>query len=447
MQTVRVVTVLVAMLSVLPAQGSVISGLEDYAKDPAKGVISDIQKTGSNLIEQGNNDANGLIVHGGMEIDAATRSAIIGLGGDLDKTVGDLTQGEQEVILSLLNLQNQMKGLTNTAYDLKDTTMVDLTAWESGWVFAHTPDFFVQSIRGTALLPQPGDYHITVTAYGFGTSSDSRADISGTINGNAVQFSEIDQTSQRGQAILAVPNATLAPLFASNKLITVELMLKVKLSRKKFLHTSVNNYQFPIYLLLYPPQVATVTVATTAPTYGWVSIGNVESPVVTTPDTNGCKYCDTSCTSKNNTTVVVPGMHTPPLVGDEKIVSGSLDCRSANLCAYTARTNINIVDNSSRANATWEACTHPAQYVLEAQVQQWKQTGSSSTSATKVLAIDNPQVVTIPDNASLIIINVTSFTKQTYSMVYPQVDPHSVLTANMQAGTSNLVLTAIPPAS
>jgi hypothetical protein len=436
----------VCVLSTSRLQASIIDGLAKYAKDPVSGVISDAKKVASDLISQGENAGNGMMTHGGMELEALTQSAINGLGSDLNKTVGDLSVGEQQVILSLVSLQDQVKQLGDTAYDLKDTTVVDLTAWQSGWVFAHTPNFFVQSIRGTGFLPQPGDYHITVTAYGFGESSDSSAEITGTLNGAPVQFSEVDQTSQRGKAIIAIPNAAIAPLFSSDKLTVATLTLNVKLSRKKFLHTQINNYSFPVHLLLYPSKVAIINVKITEPSFGWVAIGDVDSPPVYSDDRDGCKYCDTKCTSKKNTTIPVAGVHAPPVVGDQKITGATLDCRSANLCAFTVRYTYHIVENGGRVNASWESCTHTALYYVHAAVQQYEQTGTTETAKTVDLDINNPQVVTLPDQTSLIVVNVTSFTKQQYSLVYPQKDPHSIVTLTWQPHTHNFVLTAIPPA-
>jgi hypothetical protein len=432
------------------AQATVIDDLAAYAKNPAKGVVSDFQKAGGNLIAQGEAAGNGLISHAGMELDAASRSAILGLGADIDKNVENLTQGEQAILLSLLQLEKKGQQLTDQAYDLKDTTVVDLTSWESGWIFAHTPDFFVQSIRGTALLPQPGDFHVTVTALGFGESSDSKADITATLNGNPVKFSEIDQVSQRGKAVLAIPNGVITPLFAPDQLKTITLNLNVQLTRKRWLFGHrVNNYPFPITLLLYPAKIATVTVTTTAPKFDWVSVGNTDSPA-TTQDKDGCKFCNTNCTAKNTVTVDVSGVHTPLVVGDEKLVSGSLECRTGDLCAFEAfdRRHIDIINNGSRETATWETCTHPAQYVLHAATQQWQRVGDSTVAGTAInLDINTPQVVPLPDSVSLVVVDVTSFTKQQYRLVLPQLDPHSVITAQRQPATPNLVITAVPPGS
>src|SRR6185312_1717350 len=61
-----------------------------------------------------------------------------------------------QALLTVLQLENKAGQIKDVAYDLRDTTVVDLTDWQSHWSFASTPGFMVQSIRGTALLPQAG---------------------------------------------------------------------------------------------------------------------------------------------------------------------------------------------------------------------------------------------------------------------------------------------------
>jgi len=63
-----------------------------------------------------------------------------------------------QALLTVLQLENKAGQIKDVAYDLRDTTVVDLTDWQSHWSFASTPGFMVQSIRGTAILPQAGDY-------------------------------------------------------------------------------------------------------------------------------------------------------------------------------------------------------------------------------------------------------------------------------------------------
>ena len=438
--------VVICYMAALSAKAdTVISEIAQYAKDPASKVISDFQNAGGQLIDQGQAAGNGMITHAGMELDAASRNAVIGMGADLDKQVGNLTQGEQAVILSLQRLQDQGKKLTDGAYNLKDTTVVDLTSWEHNWIFAHTPDFFVQSIRGTALLPQPGDYQVSLIALGLGEASDSKAEITATLNDKAFQFASVDQTSQRGQAILTLPNAAIAPLFAPDKLALANLKITVKLSRKKIFGWKTHSYDFPVKLLLYPARIATVNVTMTAPDYDWVSIGDTPSQVVLSPDKNGCKYCDPSCTAKNSVDTVVPGVHTPLAVGDERIISATQSCTPNNLCQYVSRQNIAVIDNGARARMTWETCSGPASFQLHGATQQWQLVGSKTTSEKVALAIDDPQVVQLPDGVTLIVVEVTSFTKQHYKLILPQNDPHSIISAQRQPATANLVISAVPP--
>ena len=122
--------------------------------------------------------------------------------------------------------------------------MVDLTEWQRGWVFAHAPDFLLKSIQGTALLPQPGDYQSTTTAVRakeFALTDLSRR-LTATLDGKPLQLSEVDQVSKDASAILSIPNAALAPLFAADALKVVTVTLDVAVTRKHFLGSHTNTH-------------------------------------------------------------------------------------------------------------------------------------------------------------------------------------------------------------
>ncbi|HKV92348.1 MAG TPA: hypothetical protein VJW20_07350 [Candidatus Angelobacter sp.] len=443
----RLIKYCVAMLlcAICSANASVGDKLKDIAKEPAKPVLDEIEKKAQNLIAQGQQVGNGIISHGGMELDAATRSAILGLGDDVGKTVENLTAGEQAVIISLRELETKVQGLKDTAYDLRDTTVVDLTEWESGWIFAHTPDFFVQSIKGTALLPQAGNYHITVTAYGFGQSSDSKAEITGSVDGKPVKFADVDQTSERGNAIIGLPNDTFSSMFSKDSLKIVTLDLNVTISRKHFFGWKSHSYQFPVKLLLYPAQIAAATVHVTAPKFGWVAVQDVLSAPIITADRDGCKYCDPSCAANNALDVVVPGGHNPQIPGDEHITSAQLECTSGSICAFNCRNSVNVTANGTRAVASWSTSSHPTQWFLRGKVEQWQQTGNTVSDQDIKLNIDTPIVINLPEKYSLITVDVTSFTKQKYTLVLPTNDSHGTVSAVVQPATQNLVLSALLP--
>ena len=58
-------------------------------------ILDDAEKKAESLIQQGQNVANGLISHAGIELDATVQSANQGLGANINKTVEQLANGEQ----------------------------------------------------------------------------------------------------------------------------------------------------------------------------------------------------------------------------------------------------------------------------------------------------------------------------------------------------------------
>lgn len=442
--TLQRVRLLVALFCLsMSASAADLPSLAQYAKDPAKGFIDDAEKAAQNLIAQGQQVGNGLISHAGMELDAAARSAMLGLGDDLNKAIGSLGQGEQSALSSILQLENTARSLANKAYDFRDTTVIDLANLERAVWFTHVPDFFVQSIKNTAFVPQPGDFHIVVTALGFGISAESKADIAATLNGNPITLTEVDQ-SQNGQAVLGLPNAVISPLFG-DKMRVITLSLNLKLSRRHFFGWKTKKYQFPVNVILYPAQLAVATVHITTPVFSWVPVQDVLSAPIVTADKDGCKYCNPACAANNALDVSVPGGHNPAIKEDMRIVSARLECYSGSICAFNGQQNISITSNGTRAAGTWVTCSHPTQWRLRGVVQQWEQTGSSVHDQKINLTLDKPQVIELPINTSLVTVDIETFTKQEYTLVLPTSDPHQVVSAVQQIGTQNLVISAMPP--
>lgn len=451
MRNILLTSVIVLLASAELCHADVVSDLSAYAKNPAKGIIDDAQKTAGNLISQAQGAGNGLVSHAGSELNTAAQSAILLLGNDINKKVEDLDAGEQNALVAILQLEQWANTQMGKAYDIKDTSVVDLTNWESHWLITKTPDFFVQSIRGTALLPEPGDYHITVTALGLGVSSESKASITASIDGRPIVLSDIDQTKQSGVAIIALPNASISPLFDQKVLVVKTLKLTVVLTRRHWYGSRTHSYDFPVYLTLYPKQVATVTVQVTTPTFGWVPAADVVSAPIVTQDKDGCKYCDSSCAANNALDVKVPGPASgPPVLNGERIVSANLECTTGSTCAFNGQQRVSIVSNGTEASATWVTCSHPTQWYLRAHAQVWEQTGSTSTNQTYDVLIDNPITVPIAANASLVTAGVKTFTGEAYSVILPGTDPHQVLSLNLTGQASSgqvLAISGIAPVS
>ncbi|GEM_PF-6033918 len=428
-------------------RADVLDTLKSYAKDPAKGFLDDAETKAKNVIARGQDAADGAITHAGQVIDVAARDAIIGLGAHINKAIGDLDLGEQNVLASILDLETKADHILAGVYDLRDTTAVDLTNILRGVVFVHAPDFLVQAIKGTALLPQKDDYHITVTAVGFGQTSDSMAEITASLNGNPIKLGEVDQVSEAGNAILSIPNGTILRLFAPDSLKFADLALNVNIKRKHWywFGWKSHHYQVPIRLMLYPTHVATVTVHFTAPSFGWVSTGDVFSATKQTEEKDGCKFCDVSCTSKPTFDVTVPGNHTPTAVGDERITKAGVECiAGGSICAFNVRSGTDISANGTRASGHVETCSHPTVWRLRASVERWQQTGDPTNDQKIEVLVDRPQVIPLPDGVSSVTIDVVSSTKQNYTFVIPSSDPHGILNATMPPGSHSLIISALP---
>lgn len=418
-------------------------------KDPAKGTIDDAEAAAQRLLAQAQATGNGLLSNAASQLDAVAQSAALVLGSDINKNIGQLNQAEQVALVGLAKLQSSININVSQAYDLRDTTIVDLTQWESNIPFVHRPDFFVQTIKNTAFLPQPGDYHMTIIAYGLGPfNSDSKNVVTATLEGKPIALSEVDQT-QSGVAVISIPNAALSGYFGQDSLKVVTLGLSVKLSRRHFLGWHSNQYSFPIHLTLYPNQVATATLHISTPVYSWVDTGSdVLSAPYTTPEKNGCDG-NVACRANNGPldVRVVGPLNGDPIPNGQRISSAVLECNSGSICAFAGCQQISTIDNSTHASATWCTWSHPTQWQLRGHVQEWRQVGTNVTDIPIVIAVDRPVTLPLPADHSLLVLDVKSFTKYVYTMVLPANDTHNLVDATLTGPQNDtLAVSAIPPA-
>ena len=416
-------------------------------KDPAKGTIDDAENAVQRLLAQAQQTGNGLESNAASQLDAIAQGTMLILGNDINTENGKLNSMELAALLGLEKATKSINVDINQAYNLRDTTIVDITQWKSGIPFTHTPDFFVQTIDNTATLPEPGDYHITVIGYGFGISDESKAVVTAQLNGQPVSLSEVDQ-SKSGTAIIAIPHDSLAPLFNLTKLNIVTLTLNVTISRKHFITGwKSNQYKFPVHMTLYPPQMAMATLHLTTPVYNWVDTGSdALSAGYTTPEKNGCNG-NPGCRANNGPIDIrVPGpLSGPPIPGEQRITSATLQCNSGSICDFNGCQQISILENFTHASATWCTWSHPTQWQLRGHVQEWRLVGSQVTDQQIAIVVDHPVTVQFPPNFSLATLDVKSYTGYVYTMVLPANDSHDTVSAALGTGNT-YVFSAITPA-
>jgi hypothetical protein len=415
--------------------------------DPAKGTIDHAEQAVQRLLAQAQQVGNGLESNAASQLDAIAQGTLLILGNDVTKQVKTLNTMELAALLGLEKATKSLNVDIQKAYDLRDTTIVDITQWKSGIPFTETPDFFIQTIHNTAFLPQPGDYHITLVGYGFGEVADLRTTITAQLEGHPVALSEVDQTTNYGTAIIAIPNASLQPLFRPTGLNIVTLSLSVTVSRKHFLTGSTTHqYTFPVHLTLYPPQLATATLHVTRPVNAWVDTGtDTLSAGYTTPEKGGCDG-NPGCRANNGPIDIrVPGpLSGPTILGQQRIIEARLQCNSGSICNFSDCQQISIVDNATHASATWCTWSHPTQWQLRGHVQEFRTTGSQTSDQQIPIIVDHPVTVQFPSDYSLATLDVKTYTGFVYTMVLPANDSHNIVNAALNVGNT-YVFSGITP--
>jgi hypothetical protein len=88
--------------------------------------------------------------------------------------------------------------------------------------------------------------------------------------------------------------------------------------------------------------------------------------------------------------------------------------------------------------------THSQNFTLIGDVQEYRQTGTTVESHTFALTVDQPQAITVPDDNTLLTLEVNGYTGYKYILILPQADPHHLINSVPQGNT--IAFSAIVPA-
>jgi hypothetical protein len=388
-------------------------------------IFQDADQTIANAVAQAQNAGNGLLMHAADQASVLEQNAKLVVGDQRQKTFDSLDASEQDLLVEMEQWRRQVGAATNAAYDIVDTVNLDTSYQLSHLPFTHVPDFFVQSVHGVAFLKQPGDYKVTLDALNLGIQSDRKSVVTVVLDQKPLAVATPDQ-STLNRAVIAIPNAALAPYFQPDHLATVPMVIKVTMTKRGLLSKFVNfrspsteTYEVPVFLTLYPDLAATVSLEVHHPHYDWVSVGPVPGTnIVQTPNKNGCKQPLSGCAFAGVVDMTVPSsQNVPPAQGDRRIDSFALDCVSrVGQCNFSLVTSTQLTDEGSHATISFLTYSYPVQMrVLATAVSEYRRAAQDDVATYPMgIYFDHSTQVSVPGDFDLLIAHVTTFTGKHY---------------------------------
>lgn len=422
----------VLFIPVGQAQTAIIAGA--LAGRQVSQIIDDLKLTATNLLASADNSGNAMISHGANEANVIAQNLSFQFRDRLDQTFDRLSDQEKLLLIEAENMRAALAQTVDKAYDAKDTLAIDLNKLLDRFPFL-SKSFFVQSVRGVAYFPGAGDYKIKVTASTLGIEEGMKTKVSVKIDGNLVEAVEVDQSTQRGQAIVTLPNSVIAPRFSDASLVFIKAALIFETERERGFWifkwaTKEAPFEVPLTLSLYPRTAATITATARAPVHAWASAGSI-SVSKDTPDRNCKRDCGGEPTrGPNRIEIAVPGGNVPSIGAKRFVGKPSLGCVGGNpACGYSGAVNTYITDNSTRAIGTWDTWSRPTTWTMTADVEEYRMTGESAYSGSSVRVLfGQPVIIDYPKGSTAKFIHIKTFTKNEYTILAGVADPKDLLT-------------------
>lgn len=397
-------------------------------------IVDDVRMTGVDLIDQAQNTGNALIARSGNEATVLAGNLDILLKDDISLTFDKLSEERKQILIESESLRRSLVAVKDGAYDFKDSTVLDLNSIASSLPFVKK-NFFVQSVRGLAYLPESGSFTIQVAAPTLGIQSDvsTKIEVISNARGEAkpIPNVRVDQSKQRFFADIIIPNEALISEFSDSTLTILPLTLKFSVSQKKgwwiFSRTDLKTYDVPVSLSLFPRTAGTLLTQTKSPAYQWVKVGS-KTDSYTTPN----RHCEDDCRSRptyggNRIEFAVTRGFPPYKVGHQQLRNPDYKCIGG-VCWFSDAFNMVLTENDSRLIFTWGTWSRPGTWQASADIYEYQSIGEIGGSIPGAYFYFGKTVeILVPSDMTYGSLTITTFTKQKYELTIGQADPHGLL--------------------
>lgn len=386
-------------------------------------IIAGLKLTAVNLLSQADSTGNAMISHAANEANILAQNLSFQFRDRLDQTFDRLDDAEKKLLIEAETMRTSLAQVVDKAYDAKDTLAVDLNRLLDRFPFLNE-GFFLQSVRGIAYFPGVGDYKLKVTASTLGIDAAVKTIVSMTIDGKSIDDLEVDQSLQRGQAIITVPNKVISSKFSDNDLVLMKAVVTFNVERERGFWpfnwvAKEGPFEVPLTFSLYPRTAATVTPIARAPVYAWTPAGSVAISK-DAPD----RHCDDECGGEptrgpNRIEMTVPVGNVASIGAKRFVGKPALACTGGgSSCGYVGAQNTYITENGTRAVATWDTWSRPTTWTLTTAVEQYKMISDVPyTGESLRVLFGHPVILDYPKASTAKAIKIKTFTKHEYTIL------------------------------
>ena len=409
MQRAISLTALLAVLCPTPSSAQVVASIATGIT--GNELLKRTDKIVQDAIRSSAIAGDGMVSKMATEASVLSRSIEIGLAGQLDKAIRDISdKAVQAPLIRLAEVADQVARAERRFYRVRDTSIIDFQEIASSSIFADSP-IFIQRIDGVAYLQQSGDFRRAVTALGLRPMANRTATV-------RLLIGEKNVLPLRGETGAADPQnpggahtRTLvfgADLFAgrflAGKVAIVPAVLEVVVTTNRtFLSPRVEKISSPIYIALMPRHAGEVKVSIRSVSQGWVKQPNEMSSKPTVSDDCGegkCRY------TFQIEVPVARGNHAKPMVGDQRIVDTRWTCKplwGPTSCTFPGgwigiRTD--VAGDKSRATMTIEHWAERNEYQFFVAFDEFMDTGMKQTDISVPVIVGEPVTFELPPNTS-----------------------------------------------
>ncbi|WP_433971873.1 hypothetical protein [Tunturiibacter lichenicola] len=382
------------LLSISPAlllSGCGLAGI--FASGPiAKNVIQNAQETGDALIANARNAGDALEVKAANELSVAANNAAITVGTDLNKKVGALSTENRLLLSRLEELTSQSKTFKTSAFELKESTYLDITTLTGDLARWSQYDFLLQSIRGITQLQKPdGTYVLTFVGIGFGTDSSKRSQAVKAVQVGDNALSSFRENKVRAYTSeISIPASVFGPFGKERAISIIPIVITVEVISEHPFGKQSHFYKVPVSVTLMPKVASAVTVTWTEPIMEWVTVNSRQEFTGTTDDHN--QHGDVRqfpFTFSNK-------------VDDNHQFAEPVSCQANTFaetqpnCQYSRCNGVKVLGGGKSLTLNGDSWGSPCTYHYWAPLQEYKPTGEKSVVKQYDLIYGEHLVVELP---------------------------------------------------
>ncbi|MGA3038874.1 MAG: hypothetical protein ABSE64_15525 [Vulcanimicrobiaceae bacterium] len=377
------------------------------------GIMSQIQTTGSNLINQASSNGSMLEFQAGNQMNILLANSNDLLTSQSNTVFGQLSHDEQVALATAWQAsQTAQNAAYANAWLLQNVTVVDVSGLENNLPFVTQQPIFVQAVAGTVMV-QGGSYQLVVVGSHMGlTDNTDRTTYSLKVNGQDVPL--VASSVRRNVESLSLASASIDRLFAAKAAIFADAVLTIHndhLYPRQFFNKGGwghTDLAVPLKLALYSLDAGTVTVRYTRPVYGWADIGWAFSTGYMALTGNCAGHPSPPC-QVSASWGTGGGGTTSPSLNDVIFTTWQVQgCQSANnTCGWSQGSGCNIQNNGTTLNCMEQTTSYPVQLDFGAKESKYEIVGDSDTVITQDVNYGQPFKVSVPKDTSRVEISGT----------------------------------------